>query len=470
MTKNEQDGHQAILTPHFTDGLAVQQFSYLQLTYDEGFTWVEVAGSSLPWQVLVQVSAGWPATNSFVTDNNSVIVELGAGAIEAGDFALDLSYGYAGNRRSIKTTSNPQSVSICHRTTESVEVGPLTDDSWCWINPEFDFQMHETCEQCATMRITNPKELPIDELHFIEFETDAFVEFTSVNWPIDRVEPIQNNVQRIHFVDEFTYDGPDVLSVGEVRLTDADEPAELLFMNVCPIVEMGNPNESTSTSTATTFPTTTDSDDSTGGPPTTEPPTTTPIVTGGHTHESTTPTTTTPATTTTPGECKDNFEWVGNDKVKLLEIGTFTVEARVTMTKMPESQPYTGFIIWPRKKCGASFLEAMTNGTITYDVMDTTGGHNYESPQFTYFRDDKGKSSVTMQWGSPNPPKTGLDGYLGNNKKDQLVINFWGLASFDWSVDEKNLMECLTSGQVGNAEYDAANRTQCAGETKTLFV
>merc|ERR1711892_1531943 len=184
----------------------------------------------------------------------------------------------------------------------------------------------------------------------------AFVEFTSVNWPVDRVEPIENNVQRTHFVPDFTYDGPSVLSVGEVRFTNAAEPAELLFMNVCPIEEMGNSDEVIleSTSTSATSTTTTDSDDSTS-----DPPFTTPIVSG-------TTTTSTTTSTTTPGECINDFNWVGNNKIKLLEVGGISVEARVTMTKMAESEPYTGFIIWPKKMCGGSFLEAMTNGTITY--------------------------------------------------------------------------------------------------------
>ena len=68
--------------------------------------------------------------------------------------------------------------------------------------------------------------------YFIEFETDSHIEFTSLSWPVNSTETVQGNVQRVHLNQEFSYDGPDVLTLGEVRFTSPTVP-QINFMNVC---------------------------------------------------------------------------------------------------------------------------------------------------------------------------------------------------------------------------------------------
>ena len=89
-----------------------------------------------------------------------------------------------------------------------------------------------SCDKCASLKLTNPSELTIAPGYFIEFETDSHIEFTSLSWPANSTETVQGNVQRVFLNQEFSYDGPDVLTLGEVRFTSPTVP-QISFMNVC---------------------------------------------------------------------------------------------------------------------------------------------------------------------------------------------------------------------------------------------
>ena len=57
--------------------------------------------------------------------------------------------------------------------------------------------------------------------------------------------------------------------------------------------------------------------------------------------------------------------------------------------------PYTGFLMFGKKSCGNDFLKATQDGRVTFDIYASTGAYTVDS---TYYRDDSGTSSVTIQF------------------------------------------------------------------------
>lgn len=53
--------------------------------------------------------------------------------------------------------------------------------------------------------------------------------------------------------------------------------------------------------------------------------------------------------------------------------------------------------MFPKAQCGGDFLKALVDGRITIDVADNKMGQYFN--QFSYFRDDWGRSSATIQYG-----------------------------------------------------------------------
>ena len=120
-----------------------------------------------------------------------------------------------------------------------------------------------------------------------------------------------------------------------------------------------------------------------------------------------------------------------------MEVGDNSAVVRVGMLKVSEKAAYSGFIIYSKKSCGIDFINKLANGNITIDIMDTVG--YYEANQtFSYFRDDKGKSSVTVQFGNPNPYLADTKTVLGSNRRDQFMVLFTGLNSVDFVSQGKS--------------------------------
>ena len=75
----------------------------------------------------------------------------------------------------------------------------------------------------------------------------------------------------------------------------------------------------------------------------------------------------------------------------------YMIQLQFKQTGIPETTEYTGFIMFPKAQCGGDFLKALVDGRITIDVADNKMGQYFN--QYSYFRDDWGRSSATIQYG-----------------------------------------------------------------------
>ena len=69
----------------------------------------------------------------------------------------------------------------------------------------------------------------------------------------------------------------------------------------------------------------------------------------------------------------------------------------MTQWRQSETVPYTGFIIFPKSQCSTDFMKAIGDGRFKLDILDVKSQY---TPQFTYYRDDGSKSSMTLQYRS----------------------------------------------------------------------
>ena len=137
---------------------------------------------------------------------------------------------------------------------------------------------------------------------------------------------------------------------------------------------------------------------------------------------------------------------------------------------------YTGFIMFGKKSCGNDFLKATEDGRVTFDIYAETGA--YTVP-FTYYRDDSGTSSLTVQFTKTDPGKnqskkpfnhyslSATETSWGNAKKDQFWLNINGLDQVNFGA--KDITECLEGAQVGAAPYTETDVSRCVGWQKTLW-
>ena len=56
---------------------------------------------------------------------------------------------------------------------------------------------------------------------------------------------------------------------------------------------------------------------------------------------------------------------------------------------------YTGYMMWGNKSCGKDVFRATEDGRVTFDIYAATGAYTVDN---TYFRDDSGTSSLTIQF------------------------------------------------------------------------
>ena len=62
---------------------------------------------------------------------------------------------------------------------------------------------------------------------------------------------------------------------------------------------------------------------------------------------------------------------------------------------MPETNAYTGFVIFSRKYCGDDFLQALADGRLVVDWADRVSQY---SPVAAYYRLDGSRTSTTLQY------------------------------------------------------------------------
>ena len=366
-----------------------------------------------------------------------VIVELDNEAIGLETFEMNINFNFA-----VPSMEQEQlaSVEICHRGVTAL-LGPQTHPSWCNQAVENQVLLHESCSNCATLQILNPQATGATSNEFIEMETDGQVEFVELSWPFQSVEDVAGNVARLYFAEDFEgFDGfsnaDAAVTIAEVRYVNNNAPL-VTFMHSCPIEQKGNdqqkPDTTTTTTAAPTTAATTSTTITTTAPPTTAPPSTTGTTTTGTKTVGTTGTTTTgttktvaPATTTTrtttttttttttepcTGECCIFPDWKGASYSKLLEVGPDVAQVRVNVIKTPETVPYTGFLIYPRKKCGGDFINAIKDGRLQWEIMDFDNYYN-STDKYHWHRNDDERSSITLQFQNKNPAQECQDSHL----------------------------------------------------------
>lgn len=89
-----------------------------------------------------------------------------------------------------------------------------------------------------------------------------------------------------------------------------------------------------------------------------------------------------------------------NSKIQLY--GTTTVEVLVTqnngVTGMSlASDPYIGYLLYKKQKCGADFMNAFEDGRLQFDIMDYTEQYDTDEQNFFIYL-NKAKSSLTLQY------------------------------------------------------------------------
>jgi len=166
--------------------------------------------------------------------------------------------------------------------------------------------------------------------------------------------------------------------------------------------------------------------------------------------------------------------WKGAKFGRVFYRGDSSIELRVTITNKNidvKTSTYYGMIMFGKKKCGADFLRALTDGRVQVDVMDADHIYNVID---VYHRDDSGQSSTQIMFNLFNTetvdyPFTKKKGE--NMKKDQMYVSFWNLHTVNWG--NKDWEECLELATVGAVQQIAAGdetfTNACATWQKTLW-
>ena len=127
---------------------------------------------------------------------------------------------------------------------------------------------------------------------------------------------------------------------------------------------------------------------------------------------------------------------------------------------------YLGFMGYPRKQCGADFINALVDGRVSWKIYDY--GPFY-TEQFMYNRVDGQQTSAMMQFYRHT---FGEDRDLpGVTKKDQIYIVFEGLDQVNFGA--KDMANCLQKVQAGtmhvaNSNEASVNWAPCAAWDKDL--
>ena len=130
----------------------------------------------------------------------------------------------------------------------------------------------------------------------------------------------------------------------------------------------------------------------------------------------------------------------------------------MTQWRQPETAQYTGFIIFPKSQCSTDFMKALGDGRIKFDLLDVKSQY---TPQFTYYRDDGSRSSLTIQYRSVNQSGDSLLMTRGDSMI--LVKNFstWIFLKSvptcprGWTVYRKNKNKLVEYFKMGG------NRQKC---------
>ena len=166
--------------------------------------------------------------------------------------------------------------------------------------------------------------------------------------------------------------------------------------------------------------------------------------------------------------------WKGAKFGRVFYRGDSSIELRVTITNKNidvKSSTYYGMLMFGKKKCGADFLRALTDGRVQVDVMDADHIYNVID---IYNRDDSSQSSTQIMFNLFNTETVDypFSKKKGESmKKDQMLVSFWNLHTVNWG--NKDWEECLELATVGAvqqiAEGDENFTNACATWQKTLW-
>merc|ERR1711970_569000 len=154
-----------------------------------------------------------------------------------------------------------------------------------------------------------------------------------------------------------------------------------------------------------------------------------------------------------------DIDWKGQTAV-ITELAVDVVEARINQWRLPETQAYTGFVIFARKHCGDDFLQALADGRVSVDFADKTAQY---APHSNYYRRDGGRTSTTLQYtGFADHPASNA----GTDVRDQAYLILKGISTIDFASN--TLSTCLTGAQIGSMAHTDVNVSGCAGWQKNV--
>ena len=139
------------------------------------------------------------------------------------------------------------------------------------------------------------------------------------------------------------------------------------------------------------------------------------------------------------------------------------------------TDPYLGFLLMSRKKCGQDFLDAFTDGRIFYmDIFDN--GAYYDVTSTPHYRDEGNQhSSITVQYrhhtiGDNDAPWTKNKGK--DERKDEFYFFLAGLDQVNWgNKDPEDCLGSALNGVMPMPEFDPTgdqDYAKCVGEEKKV--
>merc|ERR1719410_3090046 len=125
----------------------------------------------------------------------------------------------------------------------------------------------------------------------------------------------------------------------------------------------------------------------------------------------------------------------------------------------PTEEPYTGFLMFAQKYCGADFINKMNEGDVTVDFYDQS---DLLIPLAVFKRDDDNKSA-TVQF-KVNKENGAQD--EGNKNMDKFYLSINGFGNVEWG--KKKFDECINNMQIGATGGDYEGDLGCIAFAKTI--
>merc|ERR1712061_183482 len=133
---------------------------------------------------------------------------------------------------------------------------------------------------------------------------------------------------------------------------------------------------------------------------------------------------------------------------------------RVNQWRMPETNDYSGFVIFSRKSCGDDFLTGLADGRLHIDYTDKELQYGRVAE---YYRLDNARTSTTLQYSSSGAAPASN---WGSTKFDQAFMLIKGIEEID--LGNKDLYTCVSTAQVGSMALTTEDESGCVGWQKNV--